>query len=130
MTSCDTIEYARGKVFSLILYLNDLQIFCNRELQDCLICGDEACAILLKKKFLCIRSKKEALQRLIAQIDDLKKSEDISQEIDEQKSKYLESKAQKFFDSIESDPVFSNHIKILKNNKIEQNSLKKALKKF
>ena len=130
LTSFNTIGFARDKVFSLILYLNDLQIFCNRELQDCVICKDETCAILLKKKFLCIRSQKETLQKLIAQIDNLKKSEDMSQEIDVQETKYLEKKAEKIFETIETDPVYSNHVKILKDNKKEQDLLKKALKKF
>ena len=130
LTSLNTIVCIRDKVFSLILYLNGLQSFCNREMQDCVICGDETCAVLLKKKFLCIRSKKETLQKLIAQIDDFKKSEDMNQEIDEQESQYLEIKAEKIIEVIESDPVFSNHVKILKNNKKEQDLLKKALKRF
>ena len=130
LTSLITIVCVRDKVFSLILYLNDLQNFCNREMQDCVICGDETCAILLKKKFLCIRSKKESLQKLIAHLDEFKKTEATSQEIDEQESRYLEMKAEKIIEIIESDPVFSNHIKILKDNKKEQDLLKKALKKF
>jgi len=54
----------------------------------------------------------------------------MSQELDVQETKYLEKKAEKIFETIETDPVYSNHVKILKDNKKEQDLLKKALKKF
>jgi hypothetical protein len=114
----------RDKVLSLILYLNNLQNFCNREIENCILAGDQSCAVLLQGKALCVTAKKEILQKVIAQVDEVYKNNN------EQDTIHVELKAEKIINDIENDLVFSNHVKVLKDNLKEQGVLRKALKKF